>query len=93
MKSSSILGCQLLFVPLYTLVEGDSRSAKHVEGTSYSEINATVAQLLHMVQVLEVTSTTSICHWYTAPLSQLFNQLFVNSFLKTFVVGCMDQEL
>jgi hypothetical protein len=46
-----------------------------------------------MIEILQVSSPTSICDWNAAPLCQLLNQFLVNPFLESFVVGSMDQEL
>jgi hypothetical protein len=46
-----------------------------------------------VVQILEVSSTTSICDWYGAPLSKLLNQLLIDPFLKAFVIRRVYQKL
>jgi len=45
-----------------------------------------------MVQILEISSTTGVCHWYAAPLCQFLNQFLVNSLLETFIIRCVDQK-
>lgn len=45
-----------------------------------------------MVKILQISSASRICHWYSAPLSQLFHQFFIDTFLQTFIVCCVDQK-
>jgi len=45
-----------------------------------------------MVQILKVSSSSSVCDWDAAPLCQFLHKFLVYSLLKTFVVGGVNEE-
>jgi hypothetical protein len=48
--------------------------------------------MLDMVQILEISSPSSICDRNTTPLRQLLNELLVDTFLEALIVRCVDQK-
>jgi len=46
-----------------------------------------------MAQILEISSTSGICDWYTTPLSKFFYQLLIDTLLEPFIIRSMDQKL
>lgn len=79
-------------IPFNAVLECDPRASENIERASNSKVDSAIAEVLDMIQVLQMSSTTGICDRYTAPLRQFLNKLFIYSFLEALIVGCMDQE-
>jgi hypothetical protein len=48
--------------------------------------------MLDMVQILQISSPSSIGDRNTTPLRQLLNELLVDAFLEALIVRCVDQK-
>ena len=82
----------MLLIPLETFLECNSRSTKDIQRTTNRKVNTAVAQMLDMVQILQISSPSSIGDRNTTPLRQLLNELLVDAFLETLIVRCVDQK-
>jgi hypothetical protein len=82
----------LLSIPYNTFLKFHSVSTKDIQRTANCQIDTAIAQVLDMVQILEISSATSVCDWYAAPLRQFLHQLLINTFLQTLVICRVNQE-
>jgi hypothetical protein len=80
---------RLLFIPIYAFFKRDSRTPKYIQRTPNSKVDLAVAQLLDMVQILQIPSTASICYRDTAPLRQPLHQFLIYTLLEAFIIGRM----
>lgn len=80
-------------VPFTTLVKLDPITAKYIQRTSNSQIYFSATQTLDQFQVLQIATASCIGNGNIRPSREFADQLLVNALLKTFVVGCVDQEL
>lgn len=92
-RSKIDLSRVLLLVPAYALLKGYARPSKHIERTPNSEIDSAMTKPFDKIEILQISSTTSISHRYAAPLGKLLYQLLVNTLLEAFIICGMYQEL
>ena len=90
--SCTALPSWLASIPRNTLFEGNSTAAENIESASNREVNTGTTQSLDMVQILKIPSSSSVCDGDAAPLCQFLHKLLVDSLLKTFVVGGVNEE-
>ena len=79
-------------VPLAALFESDTFATEDIESTADREINFAVAQPLHQLQVMDISSTTRISDRDCTDLGQMANEFLVNTCLQAFGVCCVDEE-
>ena len=82
----------LPIVPRNSLLKLDPTATEDIQRAADSQINLAIAQLLHQFQVLQVASTTCVCHGNGADGSQELHELGVDAGLFAFDVGGVDQE-
>ena len=69
------------FIPLYTLVKGDTSATKDIQSTANSQINLALAAGMNLLQILETSCTPRVRNRDCAPLSQFGHQILVNALL------------
>lgn len=81
-----------LFVPFYTITEIHRLATKDIQRTANRQIHPACTELLHSTKVFEALASSSIGNRLTTPLSQLLDQLFIDTALQTLIVCRMDEE-
>lgn len=83
----------MCLVPLNTLIKGHPGTTKDVQSTPNSQVHLALAAHVYLLQILQMTSTTSIGDGYRAPLGQFGHQVLINTLLQALHISRMNQEL
>jgi hypothetical protein len=79
-------------VPLNALVKRHSGATEDIQSTTNSQVDFALAIIVHLLQILEMARTAGIGNGDGAPLGQPRHQFLINTLLKAFYVGSVNQE-
>lgn len=83
----------MCLVPLNALIECHSRATEDIQSAPNGQVNLSFAASVHFLQVLQMTSATSVGDGYRAPIGQFGYELLVNALLQSLHVCRVNQEL
>lgn len=87
---SSPVSLLMRLIPLNALVKRHSGATEDIQSTANSQVDFALAASVHLLQVLKMTSSTSIGNGDGAPFGQFRHQLLINTLLKAFHIGSVN---
>lgn len=85
--------CPPCIVPLAASLERDAFASEDVQRTADREVDFASTQTLHELQVIDAPTASGISHGSRTDVGEMADELFVDTGLQTFCVGCVDEEL